>query len=74
MAFPHQTGDLQIASEALNFSPEPGSRSLLLIYYINTNRRRKTELVLSAGLCYPIQPQRSEIHLSQIHLPLRRTL
>lgn len=41
MAVPPQTGDMQIANEALNFSPELGFRSLLLIYFRNTNWRRK---------------------------------
>lgn len=41
MALPPQTGDMQIASKALNFSPEPGFRSLLLIYFRNTNWRKK---------------------------------
>ena len=41
MTLPPQTGDMQIASEALNVSPEPRFRSLLLICFRNTNRRRK---------------------------------
>lgn len=41
MTLPPQTGDIQIASEALNFSSEPGFRSLLFIYFTNTDWRRK---------------------------------
>jgi len=41
MALPPQTGDMQIASDALNFSLAPGFRSLLLIYFRNTYWRRK---------------------------------
>lgn len=36
-----QTGDMQMASEALSFSPEPQIRSLCLIYLRNTNWRRR---------------------------------
>lgn len=56
---PSPSGDVQIASEALNFSPEPEFRSLFLVYFrnkIREEKRSRTVGLLSAGgLCHPIQ-------------------
>lgn len=38
---PSPSGDVQIASEALNFSPEPEFRSLFLVYFRNKIREGK---------------------------------
>lgn len=54
-ALPLQTGDMQIASEALNFSPEPGCRSL--IYFRNTKWRRK-----AGGLSHFLQDSNTQFN------------
>lgn len=72
---PCPSGDVHIASEALNFSPEPEFRSLFLVYFRNKIREKKPgELgcFLQRDSVIQFSKELCEIHL--IHLPQSRIL
>lgn len=75
---PSPSGDVQIASEALNFSPEPEFRSLFLVYFRNKIREEKRREVGQLG-CFlqgdsatQFSKELREIHLT--HLSQSRIL